>query len=182
MSMYLRLKRKNETIFLHCEPTEKLQLVKERLGLIVGVDEDDIRLFEHLTPERRAALQGQASALAASAATRAAKLNKNPYQQPINNTQLTNTNNSSQSTEFQQPPLDCDKKIAELGLESDAVVFFVYRNTNSANSSSHQSTAANTSNNSSSSSIAAAADDWEPIDAEGYTDKKARGLGLNDER
>ena len=53
-SQYLRFKRRKQTLFLHCEPQELLGAVKLRLAAILGVDEQDVRLYEFMTAERRA--------------------------------------------------------------------------------------------------------------------------------
>ena len=42
---YVRIKRKQQTIFLHVEQTETVQGVKAQLGEIVGQSPADIRLF-----------------------------------------------------------------------------------------------------------------------------------------
>jgi hypothetical protein len=39
MSMYIRLKRKNQTIFLHVEPSNSFGQVKQRVAEIVGVSD-----------------------------------------------------------------------------------------------------------------------------------------------
>jgi hypothetical protein len=41
----VRIKRKQQTIFLHVEQTETVQGVKAQLGEIVGQSPADIRLF-----------------------------------------------------------------------------------------------------------------------------------------
>ena len=186
--MYLRCKRKHQTIFLHCEPSqrgqaqllpspaagrfspaplpsasallcwsplplcsgEKLQQVKERLALIVGKDEDDIRLHELLSDERAAALaqQQQAERLA-----KAAKQQKSLYaaSPPPAFSSSSSSSSSSQSAlaEFVQPPLDTERKIGELGLETDAIVLFVYRS--------------------------GQGEEWEEMEAEAVMEKKAAG-------
>jgi hypothetical protein len=44
MSMYIRLKRKNQTIFLHVEPSNSFGQVKSRVGEIIGADPTKIML------------------------------------------------------------------------------------------------------------------------------------------
>jgi hypothetical protein len=44
MSMYIRLKRKNQTIFLHVEPSNSFGQVKSRVGEIIGSDPTKIML------------------------------------------------------------------------------------------------------------------------------------------
>jgi len=45
MSIYLRFKRQNQTLFLHCDATEELRDVKSRLSDIVGKQSADIRCY-----------------------------------------------------------------------------------------------------------------------------------------
>lgn len=42
---YVRIKRKQQTIFLHVEQTETVQGVKRQVGEIVGQNPADIRLY-----------------------------------------------------------------------------------------------------------------------------------------
>ncbi len=39
MSMYVRLKRKNQTIFLHVEPSNSFGQIKSRIAEIVGMSD-----------------------------------------------------------------------------------------------------------------------------------------------
>ena len=39
MSMYVRLKRKNQTIFLHVEPSNSFGQIKSRIAEIVGISD-----------------------------------------------------------------------------------------------------------------------------------------------
>jgi len=43
MSIYLRFKRQNQTLFLHCDATEELRDVKSRLSQILGKQSADVR-------------------------------------------------------------------------------------------------------------------------------------------
>ena len=108
-----------------------MQVVKEQLALIVGRDEDDVRLFELLSDERRLSLalqqekERQARLLKAQA--------KNPYQQKAEAAQAQLSSAASQQSqaaalaEFVQPPLDCERKVSEWGLQTDAILLFAYR-------------------------------------------------------
>eukprot|EP00755_Sulcionema_specki_P009902 Sspe_Gene.44973::Locus_22133_Transcript_2_3_Confidence_0.250_Length_556::g.44973::m.44973 len=44
-SMYIRVKRKKQTIFLHCEPGDTVLSVKEKITLITNVPASDQRLL-----------------------------------------------------------------------------------------------------------------------------------------
>lgn len=54
--MYLRLKRKTQTIFQHCSPNLCLEDLKATLAKILDKSPDDIRFYEYLTEERKAAI------------------------------------------------------------------------------------------------------------------------------
>lgn len=43
--MYVRLKRKNQTIFLHVEPNNTFLQIKQRIGEIVSLDPVNIQLI-----------------------------------------------------------------------------------------------------------------------------------------
>lgn len=103
-------------MFLHCEPQELLGAVKLRLALILAIDELDIRLYEFMSPERRAHVM----ALLADKVREAAKLVKKKPGQPKPDVE-------AEIRMLEIPPLPDDKKLWELGLENDAIVFFVYR-------------------------------------------------------
>ncbi|EWM29315.1 ubiquitin family protein [Nannochloropsis gaditana] len=45
MSMYVRVKRNHQTIFLHVEPNETVQSVKAQVGEILGQSVENIRLY-----------------------------------------------------------------------------------------------------------------------------------------
>jgi len=47
MAQYLRVKRRNQTIFLYCEPTDKIVGLKERLCniLSLGLSTSDMRII-----------------------------------------------------------------------------------------------------------------------------------------
>mmetsp|Transcript_17070 Transcript_17070/g.25246 ORF Transcript_17070/g.25246 Transcript_17070/m.25246 type:complete len:95 (-) Transcript_17070:125-409(-) len=45
MSMYLRLKRKNATLFLYVEPTSEFREIKSKIGDLIKVDPNTIGLF-----------------------------------------------------------------------------------------------------------------------------------------
>ncbi len=42
--MYIRLKRKNQTLFLHAEPSNNFSQIKVRIGEILGLDPTRIML------------------------------------------------------------------------------------------------------------------------------------------
>ena len=183
--MYLRFKRKNQTIFITCEPSQhpqipqhctvhsaaleqsvppslsahpacslsippcgawsgdKLQVVKEQLALIVGKDEDDVRLFELLSDERRLSL---AVAQEKERQAKLAKAAKNPYQTAAAPAGASAASAAAALAEFVQAPLDCDRKVSEWGLQTDAIVLFVYR--------------------------VGEGEEWEPMEADGVIDRK----------
>lgn len=115
-SQYLRFKRRNQTIFLHCEPQEVLGAVKLRLAAILAIDEEDIRLYEHMTEERRR----HVLSLLEEKLKEAAKLRKKKPGEPKPNIE-------EELKAIEIPPLPNEKKLWELGLENDAIVHFVYR-------------------------------------------------------
>jgi uncharacterized protein YcgL (UPF0745 family) len=45
MSLYIRFKRKNQTVFLHCEPSQTFASVKARLAENFGLEPANIVLF-----------------------------------------------------------------------------------------------------------------------------------------
>ncbi|TFJ88281.1 hypothetical protein NSK_000630 [Nannochloropsis salina CCMP1776] len=45
MSMYVRVKRNHQTIFLHVEPNETVQSVKAQVGEVLGQSVENIRLY-----------------------------------------------------------------------------------------------------------------------------------------
>ena len=45
MSMYVRFKRKNQTVFLHVEPSSTFQQIKVRLGENFDMDPEKIMLW-----------------------------------------------------------------------------------------------------------------------------------------
>eukprot|EP00802_Teleaulax_amphioxeia_P029379 Tamp_31448.p1 GENE.Tamp_31448~~Tamp_31448.p1 ORF type:complete len:120 (+),score=31.07 Tamp_31448:49-360(+) len=45
MSMYVRVKRQRQTIFLHCEPTDTILHLKKKIQAINNVETDDQRLI-----------------------------------------------------------------------------------------------------------------------------------------
>jgi len=45
MSMYIRLKRKNQTLFLHVEPHQSFAQIKSRIGETFKIETDKILLF-----------------------------------------------------------------------------------------------------------------------------------------
>lgn len=71
--LFLRAKRKNQTIFLECDPYDCLEAFKERLARVVGRNPDDIRLFPCLTEERRRRLVEEKQQAAAAAAMLSAR-------------------------------------------------------------------------------------------------------------
>ena len=104
--------------------------MKEKLALIVGKDEDDVRLYELLTHDRRLALavQQQQDKLKAAAKQKG----NNPYaaaSAPAINNAAAALSQSKEAAlaDYVQPPLDCERKISECGLDNDAVVLFCYR-------------------------------------------------------
>ena len=110
---------------------DKLQSVKERLALIVGKDEDDVRLYELLTADRRLALATQQQQDKLKAASK--QKGTNPYATanppPIGSTAAAGHSQSKDAAlaDYVQPPLDCERKVSECGLDNDAVVLFCYR-------------------------------------------------------
>ena len=103
--------------------------MKEALALIVGRDEDDVRLYELLTADRRLslALQQQQDKLKAASKQ---KGSTNPYAAAA--AAPPPSSGASQSkdaalADYVQPPLDCDRKVSECGLDNDAIVLFCYR-------------------------------------------------------
>jgi hypothetical protein len=115
-SQYLRFKRLHQTIFLHCEPQEVLGAVKLRLSAILAVDELDLRLYECMTPERKK----HVLALLEEKLKEAAKLRKKKPGEPKPNLE-------EEIRAIEIPPLPDEKKLWELGLENDSIVYFVYR-------------------------------------------------------
>ena len=45
MTMYIRLKRKNQTIFLHVEPSNTFAQIKQKISEIFSMDASHIMLF-----------------------------------------------------------------------------------------------------------------------------------------
>ncbi|CAM9880626.1 unnamed protein product [Sphacelaria rigidula] len=45
MSMYIRLKRENTTVFMHCEPADNFASVKAKAGKLMGIEPGQIGLF-----------------------------------------------------------------------------------------------------------------------------------------
>jgi len=45
MSTYIRCKRRNQTVFLYCEPTETVRHLVEKLGKIFEKPAEDIKLL-----------------------------------------------------------------------------------------------------------------------------------------
>jgi hypothetical protein len=115
-SQYLRFKRRNQTVFLHCEPGELLGAVKFRLAAVLGVDELDIRLYELMSAERKA----HVLALLEEKVREAAKLIKKKPGQPKHDVE-------AEVAALEIPSLPDEKKLWELGLENDAIVFWVFR-------------------------------------------------------
>jgi hypothetical protein len=93
-----------------------LGAVKLRLAKVLGVDELDIRLYEMMSPERKAHVMS----ILEEKVREAAKLVKKKPGQPKPNIE-------EEIKRLEVPPLPDDKKLWELGLENDAIVFFVYR-------------------------------------------------------
>ena len=114
-SQYLRFKRRNQTVFVHCEPQELLGAVKLRLASILGLDELDLRFYEFMSAERRAHVMS----LLEEKVRDLAKAKKKPGQAKLNV--------EDEIKMIEVPPLPDDKKLWELSLENDAIVFFVYR-------------------------------------------------------
>lgn len=106
----------NQTIFLHCEPHELVGAVKLRLAAILGVDELDIRLYECMTQERKAHVMS----VLEEKLKEAAKLRKKKPGEPKPNIE-------EEIKLIEIPPLPDEKKLWELGLENDSIVYFVYR-------------------------------------------------------
>ena len=134
--------------------------MKEKLALIVGKDEDDVRLYELLTPDRRLALalQQQQDKLKAAAKQKGS----NPYAAAANPaTASTAQAGQTQSkeaavAEYVQPPLECERKVSECGLDNDAIVLFCYR--------------------------LGEADEWEELEAAGVMERKGTTSRRNEEK
>ena len=45
MTMYIRLKRKNQTVFLHVEPSDNFSQIKQRIGAIFDMTPSAIMLM-----------------------------------------------------------------------------------------------------------------------------------------
>eukprot|EP00752_Nemacystus_decipiens_P015100 g13452.t1 len=45
MSMYIRLKRHNTTVFMHCEPADNFATIKAKAGKLMNIDQGQIGLF-----------------------------------------------------------------------------------------------------------------------------------------
>ena len=45
MSMYIRLKRKNQTIFLHVELSDNFSSIKQRVAALISLEQHQIMLF-----------------------------------------------------------------------------------------------------------------------------------------
>ena len=133
--------------------------MKERLSLIVGKDEDDVRLYELLTPDRRLslALQQQQDKLKAASKQKGS----NPYAANPQSTTSSAAGGQPQSKEaaladYVQPPLDCERKVSECGLDNDAIVLFCYR--------------------------VGEADEWEEMEATGIMERKGTSSRRNEEK
>jgi hypothetical protein len=118
--IYLRFKRHHHTVFVPCESIMTLQTVKERLAELMGKDEDDVRLFEHLETEKRQQMIHQIIEKQKEALKLSKK--KSSSYVPLGQELKVDTPET-----VQIPPLDCTKKLWELGLDNDHIVFFVYR-------------------------------------------------------
>ena len=115
--------------------------MKEQLALLLGRDEDDVRLYELLSDERRLALALQQEKERQARLARA----KSAYQAAPPPASAASTA-ASALAEFVQAPLDCERKVSEWGLQSDAIVLFVYRK--------------------------GEGEDWEEMEAEGVVDRR----------
>ncbi|KAL9649204.1 hypothetical protein ABK040_004225 [Willaertia magna] len=47
MSMYVRIKRQKTTIFLHCDPIDKISTLKERISQLTSISVDKQKLFRN---------------------------------------------------------------------------------------------------------------------------------------
>ncbi|CBJ28147.1 conserved unknown protein [Ectocarpus siliculosus] len=45
MSMYIRLKRHNTTVFMHCEPADNFATIKAKAGKLMNIEQGQIGLF-----------------------------------------------------------------------------------------------------------------------------------------
>ncbi|CAB1100053.1 unnamed protein product [Ectocarpus sp. CCAP 1310/34] len=45
MSMYIRLKRHNTTVFMHCEPADNFATIKAKAGKLLNIEPGQIGLF-----------------------------------------------------------------------------------------------------------------------------------------
>eukprot|EP00903_Cladosiphon_okamuranus_P020507 g18825.t1 len=45
MSMYIRLKRQNTTVFMHCEPADNFASIKAKAGKLMNIEQGQIGLF-----------------------------------------------------------------------------------------------------------------------------------------
>jgi hypothetical protein len=91
--------------------------VKERLCVLAGKNDEDVTLYEYLSPEKKQRIISEIKAKEIEKQ----KMNKkkNPF--------ATEPTLTIDEENFVPPPLENEKKIWENGLENDAVVLFVYR-------------------------------------------------------
>ena len=90
--------------------------MKLRLAKILDVDELDIRFYEYMSAERKAHVMS----ILEEKVKEAAKLRKKKPGEPKPNIE-------DELKAIEIPPLPDEKKLWELGLENDSIVFFVYR-------------------------------------------------------
>jgi hypothetical protein len=91
-----------------------------RLASILKVDELDLRFYEFLTPDRTAAMMTSMEA-------QLRELSKQNKKKPATSLGGPKATLEEEIRLLEIPPLPDEKKLWELGLENDAVVFFVYR-------------------------------------------------------
>jgi hypothetical protein len=106
---------------------EVLYDIKNRLGMILAKDPDDIRLYEYMNDERRTIILQQLEEKAKELAKQAKKnglksILKSSDNNPNNQNNLNSTFNPNEI-----PPLDCEKKLWELSIDNDQIIFFVFR-------------------------------------------------------
>lgn len=127
-TIYIRCRRLNQTIFMHCKSNELLADVIYRISALVGVQPNQLHLYEHFaTAERKQHVLQQLKLQSENETKLKKKLNNIPNWIPSNkSTTAVNSNDSNVIDEI--PPLDETKKIRELGLDNDSLVYFVIQN------------------------------------------------------
>jgi ferredoxin-NADP reductase len=111
MSIYLRLKRKNQTIFLHCDGNEKLFEIKKRLSALIDKHHDNIKLVEYLTEEQRQMRDLERKKQIAPPNQKKKSDQKQQQQQ--------------QQQDVVEEGFDEEKTLQQLGIDNDQIIFFI---------------------------------------------------------